>query len=634
MSAGYVKYDMPKEHFEINEFRGLNVTPTRVISEMSDMMNLSSSQYPYLSPRKPREAIELPEGISHIEKIFRANGKICFIAGGRLWYDGKAVCLVSCGGEKSVAVCNGKICIVPDMVYYDYQSERSGRMDGKVNIYVSPSHTVLYKFYSRLKVCRNASSVTGIDFPFGDYVKAGDRLRFYYYKTGETSEEYIISEISKDSSGDTGIELTTASGEGIGTDDEFLRAALIINDRDILIFESSMLTVENDVSKGTYSYSFGFADGTGTDALNNVDRFSKKFLTFEKDDVIKIGDSDSEYVIRSISHGKYSCDIYFDKAVPDGKSGMLTISRTVPDMNYICEKDNRLFGVCSSDNTVVSSKLGQPLNFRYFSGTSLDSYSVEVGSDGEFTGIATYAGDVVLFKERYIHLLSGAKPSMFRLSGIETYGCQKGCSDSICTIGGRLFYKSMRGIYIFDGSYPVCVSRSLGDEKYFDAFAADDDRKYYISMKDSKGDRYIFVYDTESGFWHIENGKDAVSMCELSGDIYIAERAKLLKFGGGTETVCWSAVFGPFDLSAENKKVVSSAALRFKLPQGSSLCVEASYDSGSFEVMKEIFHSSDTVLFCEFPIKRCNEFALRLSGNGDIKVCGLSFKVRESTGVR
>ncbi len=629
----YARYDVPFESLSLNEFRGVNRTPARINSEMSDMMNLSSGNYPYLSPRSSRDSVELPEGIGDIEKIFRANGKLCFIAGGRLWYDGKAVGAVSVGTEKSVAVCNGKICIAPDMVYYDYLNGQFWRMDGKVNIYVSRIYTELYRFGSRITVCRNTTSIVGIDFPWGDYVKVGDKVKFYYYSTGETSDEYIVSEISKDNSDDTGIVLTALDGESIGTDTHTMRAALIINDWDVLVFEASKLAVTNDKDNDTYTYSFGFADGVGISALNNVDKFSKIFLTFEKDDVIKIGDSENEYIIKSIDHGKSSCEICFDKAVPEDES-VLTLTRTVPEMNYICERDNRLFGVCSSDNTVVASKLGQPLNYRYFSGTSVDSYSVEVGSDGEFTGIAVYNGNIVLFKERYIHLLSGSKPSMYRLSGVETYGCQKGSSESICSLSGRLFYKSPGGIYVFDGSYPVCISRTLGDEKYTNAFAADDDRRYYVYMEDAKGNGFVFVYDTDTGFWYIEDGKNAVSMCELSGDIYIAEKTKVLKCGTGTEVVPWSAVMGPFDLYTENKKVVSSVALRFKLPQGSSLRVEVSCDDGAFEVMKEIFYSSDTVLFCEIPIKRCDEFALRLSGKGDIKIRGLSFKVRESTGVR
>ncbi|MCQ4771898.1 hypothetical protein NE579_15845, partial [Intestinimonas massiliensis] len=79
-------------------------------------------------------------------------------------------------------------------------------------------------------------------------------------------------------------------------------------------------------------------------------------------------------------------------------TGGVMVRRKIPDLEYICESENRLWG-CEGHN-IHASALGDPTNFFTFAGVSTDSYSVAVGSDGDFTGCAAYSGDVLFFKER------------------------------------------------------------------------------------------------------------------------------------------------------------------------------------------------------------------------------------------
>ena len=66
------------------------------------------------------------------------------------------------------------------------------------------------------------------------------------------------------------------------------------------------------------------------------------------------------------------------------------LSRDIPDLDYVMESNNRLWGCRSEDNTIYASKLGDPLNWNYFQSLANDSYALDVGSDGEFTGCAAY----------------------------------------------------------------------------------------------------------------------------------------------------------------------------------------------------------------------------------------------------
>ena len=107
------------------------------------------------------------------------------------------------------------------------------------------------------------------------------------------------------------------------------------------------------------------------------------------------------------------------------------IVRVVPDMDYVCEFNNRLWGCSSKNHEIYASKLGDPTNWNSFQGTAADSYAVSVGSDGDFTGVISQQGYVVFFKENYIHTIYGTKPSNFSLDTVEARGVMEGCSASL-----------------------------------------------------------------------------------------------------------------------------------------------------------------------------------------------------------
>lgn len=75
----------------------------------------------------------------------------------------------------------------------------------------------------------------------------------------------------------------------------------------------------------------------------------------------------------------------------------LKLTRKVPDMDYICENGNRLWGCSSANHEVYASKLGDPTNWNAFEGISTDSYAATVGSDGDYQN-----GDVYIAQDVYL----------------------------------------------------------------------------------------------------------------------------------------------------------------------------------------------------------------------------------------
>ena len=98
----------------------------------------------------------------------------------------------------------------------------------------------------------------------------------------------------------------------------------------------------------------------------------------------------------------------------------VTVSRTMPLMDFVIENDNRLWGCrygLNSDGQVVNElyacKLGDFKNWNCYMGISTDSYAVSLGSDGQFTGAITHAGYPIFFKENCMHKVYGQIPANF-----------------------------------------------------------------------------------------------------------------------------------------------------------------------------------------------------------------------------
>ena len=148
----------------------------------------------------------------------------------------------------------------------------------------------------------------------------------------------------------------------------------------------------------------------------------------------------------------------------DGKSTLtytaeqaVSCTRRVPDLDYLTECDNRVWGCSSGENVIYACKLGDPTNWFSYRNTAADSYAVTVGSDGSFTGAATCMGSVLFFKENTLHKLCGSKPSDFQLSSLRCRGVAKYAAESLCVINETLYYLSPEGVMAWDGSLPVKV---------------------------------------------------------------------------------------------------------------------------------------------------------------------------------
>ena len=327
------------------------------------------------------------------------------------------------------------------------------------------------------------------------------------------------------------------------------------------------------------------------------------------------------------------------------ESGTFTITRKVPDLEFILEYNNRLYGTMG--NTIYASKLGDPTNWYYYSaGTADASYAVAVGSDGDFTGIAPLPNQIAFFKEHCIHKLYGYKPSNYQLITTENVlGLEKGSDKSIQLVNGTVFYKSREGVMLYTGDSPVLISPQFGNDRYYDAVAGTDTLKYYISMK-KKGDdtQHFFVYDIAKGLWSEEDDTDAQCFTFIDNSLlYIDNKTQKIKEVVGIhkleDDIDWYARFGDFDEYGlyrraqfkENKRIYSKMQMRISMAEHSRVQVWISVDGGAWESVANVDTLERRVV--ELPIipRRCDSFGILVTGRGDVRIDSLTRTVREGT---
>lgn len=117
-----------------NRYGGLDERDYTDGGSFSDMKNMSSDNYPYISPRgKRRTLTEIKNAVAlcipeyNSEEISEFTG----VAGNYFYYKGTKIDGTKLlDGEKELADFNGKICIFPDKVYYRYLPDPdSGEVD-------------------------------------------------------------------------------------------------------------------------------------------------------------------------------------------------------------------------------------------------------------------------------------------------------------------------------------------------------------------------------------------------------------------------------------------------------------------------------------------------------------------------
>ena len=336
-----------------------------------------------------------------------------------------------------------------------------------------------------------------------------------------------------------------------------------------------------------------------------------------------------------------------------------TISRKMPDLDFVTEWNNRLWGASNSDNTIYACKLGDPTNWQYYQGTGLDSYYAQQGTDGPWSGVGVYSGHIIFFKPNGMCKIYGTAPSNYQVTNTKCFGVEDGSRLSVVTINDVVYYKSLIGIMAYSGGSPVCISEKLGRE-FANVVAGSEGQKYYASVQRTgqKGGFSLVVYDIEKGIWMKEDDIRIRSSCYADNKLHVVTYSSdelicgddvmpgpYLVCGDGNkagkihimhpvdptekaEDIEWMATFGPFHEYLENKKIYSKLSLRLKANGESSASVYISLDEGAWELVKTYNFAGTGGAVIPIIPRRCDRYSIKIEGKGDCEVVSLTRRAR------
>lgn len=306
----------------------------------------------------------------------------------------------------------------------------------------------------------------------------------------------------------------------------------------------------------------------------------------------------------------------------------VTLKREVPDLEYICENDNRLWGCRGHE--IFASALGAPKCWNRFEGISTDSFDVNVGSESTFTGCGVELGYIIFFKENTFHKIYGTKPSNYQAMASNLRGVAKGSERSITLCNEVLWYLSKDGVMAYGGSTPESVASAFGRSHYENGVGGGISGRYYISMQDTSDNSWhLFVYDIDKQIWMEEDETHVLWFASSGRDLYYIDAAdnKIKTISGNTdEVIPWKAEFGDQMDDVPAYKTVSRLYANMWLDAGTEASVYIRYQTDEeWQLVRSLSGAGKrrTVNFPIYP-RRYTQFALKIEGTGDFKLYGLT----------
>jgi hypothetical protein len=417
------------------------------------------------------------------------------------------------------------------------------------------------------------------------------------------------------------------------------------------------------------AYRIALAGGHTAGEYNLLASTTTNYFTLEEDTTVRtyilLSDEKTIFEIRDADGNLYAftqhdkpdssvTSTYIGKATAFTNDLALTITRVIPDMDFICAKDNRLYGVSNATtNKIVNSTtgesetytsrciyvsaLGLPERFWDFDGTDADSYQVAVASNGDFTGMCSYGGYMLFWKEDSLYKLYGDYPSAFALYEYNVEGVQSGSERSLQIINEVLYYKGRDGVYAYGGSTPSLISYNLGYQKYTKAVAGADGIHYHISMADATGANFeTYVYDTIHQIWTQEDGGEVAAYTLVDGTLYAiidghlwfletTENSGAIKLASTTiafdDAVKWYAEFPAVWDAGFSHRDYRRIRIRLELGEKEhgaypTVAVMTSIDGGEFKTHTTITGTGRKVVEVPLPLSRAEQVTVRLEGSG------------------
>ena len=317
--------------------------------------------------------------------------------------------------------------------------------------------------------------------------------------------------------------------------------------------------------------------------------------------------------------------------IVDQTTGFVKLERNTPDMDFVCECQNRLWGCKYGNNLneIYCCALGDFKNWRQYMGLSTDSWTASVGTDGPWTGCVNYLGMPIFFKDNHMHKVGISATGAHQLTDMPCRGVQQGSSKSLVVVNETLLYKNRAGVCAYQGGFPSMISAQFGEQLFTDAVAGTVGDKYYISMTDGK-QWYLLVYDVRRGLWIHEDDLHVTSFAALGDELYAISYDNGLLALNGTEGdlepfVEWEAETGMLYYQMPDRKYVSRFNVRLFMEEGAELDIFMEYDSnGEWKRQGRIKKRGTNTVTVPIRPRRCDHCRIKIVGKGEVKLYSIA----------
>ena len=571
-------------------FQGLDRRPRAADGTFAAMGNMTGEPWPLLTSRDKRGVVaELEQPLGLI-----AMSELAWIDGSTLYYNGQATPINDLSLDddmlpKQMVSMGAYLLVFPDGKYYNTANPEDY---GDANRLYSSEGTVPYVYMSDKTGTTYVPRTSGPDTP-----------------ANPQNEDLWL-----DTSGGGSVLKRYSNGQWITITALYVTIAAVGIGRG--------LRANDNVTLSGIRY-----DSTDSSIPSDVkEKLKKQYAALNGTHIVQWADNDQITIIAVVDVNYYlQNDIRAD--------------RKLPVMDYVIECNNRLWGCRWGEqegekvNRIYASALGDFRVWQRYSGTSQDSYYVDVGSDGPFTGAVAANNRPYFYKEKTCHMIYGTRPSDWSMQTTEMEGPQEGSGGTLAMYNGQMIYLSRNGVQRCDGA-AVPAGEALGNAYMRGGVACVSDNTYYLSVEDFGGNS-LYAMDCKRGRWYRLDDAAAVGFAVLRGETYmLCKNGMLYALEGSAGTleelpVTWYAETAEMGYEYSEKTYLRRFLLKMALEAGATCKMSIMYDGDGIWHDKGTMQGRGGVKTYLIPIvpRRCEHCRVRIEGQGKIKLYGISREI-------
>lgn len=544
-------------------FGGINRTPDFSVSEFSDMKNLSSDNFPNIMQSAKKDAVQINTSISKISSAISPGQHISELAG-------------FTGVANKMFYYQDKY--IPLAYSFMELTDNSEVLDFGGKIIISPQ---MYVY---------------------EYLNENKKDKVYPLASGCYEQEYAYV-----TSEDTGARLLTVNINS-RSDSTWEKYGFSVGD-------SVIIKVTNERYKGIevlpLESRFEECRDKWRIVSAVVEGISGKAMTIHMYNYK--GEDTTVYMI-----DEYGNEKLFNVDYTESKEGDIWVYKYIPPMDNVCVHKNRLWGTAATGEVIYASAPGSPESFFELDGLSTDSWYTEIESNGKFTGIKPFGGNIIAFKKDSIYHIYGDRASNFNIPKV-IYNC--GCIDkkTICQTDTAIYFMAHDGVYEYSGGTPRNISKNLGISKYISGGAFSDGKKYYFSPN---GENVVYAYDRQRGLWHVEAEFNLICGFKFNNEVYFVSKNKVYKNSESFD-VSWEATFCDITENVFEHKGINNLYLRIKNGEGSYAEVLTASGDDEFSLSGRTDEPGEYTFRIPVRFKKGDRYRIKIRGFGSTQIIAM-----------